>query len=71
MARYYRKRRRVYKKNKWNIEQRASNSIASAWVTGSASGSFNRQILVPVVPATATEGVRKGYAVISGCYTST
>ena len=59
MARYYRKRRRTYKKNKWNIEQRASNSIANAWQTIASAGSFNKQILVPVVPATATEGVRK------------
>ena len=58
MARYYRKKR-YYKKHKWNIEQRASNSVASAWTTINNQGSFNRQILVPVVPAISQEGVRK------------
>lgn len=59
MARYYRKRRTYRKKNKWNIEQRASSTSANAWQTISTANSFTRQVLVPIVPAISQEGVRK------------
>lgn len=59
MARYYRKRRYYRKKNKWDIEQRASNTAQNAWQNITAEGYFNRQVLVPIVPAITQEGVRK------------
>lgn len=59
MAKYYRRRRFYRKKHSWNIEQRASRSASNAWQTITSDGSFNRQILFPVVNATGTEGVRK------------
>lgn len=59
MARYYRKRRFYRKKNKWDIEQRASTTYQNAWQSISGIGYFNRQVLVPIVPAITQEGVRK------------
>lgn len=59
MARYYRKRRFYRKKNKWDIEQRASTTYQNAWQSVSGSGVFNRQVLVPIVPSIEQEGVRK------------
>ena len=59
MARYYRRKRIYRKKNKWNIEQRASTSASNAWRQITTAGSFSQQILVPIVPAIQQEGVRK------------
>ena len=59
MARYYRRRRIYRKKNKWNIEQKPSQTASSAWVTSSNTDSFKYQVLIPVVPAISQEGVRK------------
>lgn len=71
MARYYRRRRIYRKKNRWNIEQRVSNSGATVWQNGQGTGAFNKQLLFPVVPSSDTEGVRKVKNIsISACLMS-
>lgn len=58
MARYRRYRRRIYKKNKWSIEQRPGFILGAGWTT-TADTYLNRQALIPVVASTSQEGVRK------------
>lgn len=58
MARYSRRRYRIYKKNKWSIEQRPGFVSGGGWTTTS-DGYLNRQALIPIVASTTQEGVRK------------
>lgn len=58
MARYYRRRRIYRKKNKWSIEQRPGFIKGNGWSTA-ADEYLNKQAFIPIVEATAQEGVRK------------
>lgn len=58
MARYSRRRYRIYKKNKWSIEQRPGFIAGNGWAT-TTDTFLNRQALIPIVAATTQEGVRK------------
>lgn len=59
MARYPRRRTtRIYKKNKWSVEQKPGFIQGAGWSTTSDTY-LNRQALIPIVAATTQEGVRK------------
>lgn len=59
MARYPRRRTtRIYKKNKWSVEQRPGFIQGAGWSTTS-DPYLNRQALIPIVQQTTQEGVRK------------
>lgn len=58
MARYRRYRRRIYKKNKWSIEQKPGFVLGNGWATASDTY-INRQALIPIVASTTQQGVRK------------